>query len=160
MRHALFALSLALFVALAPAPRASARGSAVAGDWAAVQAIAPGAKLVVRTKDGERLNGIFEHATDLVLVVERGGKQVAIERERIRRVQLDRGKSRLKGMLFGAAVGAGAGFGVGGAIYFPHRDDIVGVLVPATTALGAGIGAGIGAALGKGNKNVTIYEAP
>lgn len=160
MRHALFALSLALFVALASAPRASAQGAAVAGDWAAVQAIAPGAKLVVRTKDGERLKGIFEHATDLVLVVERGGKQMAIEREKIRRVQVDRGKSRLKGALLGAAVGAGAGFGVGGGLYFPYPDEFAGVTVPATMALGAAIGAGLGAALGKGNKNVTIYEAP
>ncbi|HZI20089.1 MAG TPA: hypothetical protein VEY09_16005 [Pyrinomonadaceae bacterium] len=158
MRQVLFALALAGLLA---APGAAARaqgGAAVTGDWAAVRALAPGAKLVVRMMDGDRLKGVFEHATDEALVITRKGRQQALDRRLVRRVQLDRGKSRAKGALFGAAVGAGAGFGVGGAVYFPHRDDFVDTTVPSATALGAAIGAGIGAALGKGNKNVTIFE--
>jgi hypothetical protein len=156
----MFALSLALVWSLVMAPASRAQQAAVYGNWSAVQAIRPGEKVVVKTRDGESLKGVFEHATDLLLVVERGGKQLAIERERIRRVQLDRGKSRSKGALFGAAIGARAGFGVGGGLYFPYRDDMEPMIVPGFTVLGAGIGAGIGAALGKGNRNVTVYEAP
>jgi hypothetical protein len=161
MRHVLFALTAAIAVAFTAVGGARAQGTRASTDgWSTVRTLSAGEKLVVRMKDGERLKGIFEHATDEMLVITRGGRQHALERQRVLRVQLDRGKSRLKGALFGAAIGAGAGFGVSGALYFPHRDEIIGVIVPGATALGAGIGAGIGAAFGKGNKNVTIYEAP
>jgi hypothetical protein len=160
MRHVLFALALAAALALSPAAGgARAQGlAAPSAGWSAVRALSPGERLVVRMMDGKRLKGVFEHATDEVLVLTRGSRQQALDRRLVRRVQLDRGKSRAKGALFGGAIGAGAGFGVGGTFYFPYRDEFSGVMVPATTALGAAIGAGIGAALGKGNKNVTVYE--
>ena len=163
MNKRLTTLTLALALAFAPAldVRAQRRGVAPArGDWSAVEALAPGEKLVVRTRDGERLAGRFVSASDLLLVVRHGETDISLARDNVRLVQLNRGKSRLKGMLFGAAIGAGAGFGVGGVLYFPYRDDMAGVTVPAFTGLGAAVGAGIGAALAKGNKNVTVYEAP
>ncbi|MDQ3805314.1 MAG: hypothetical protein M3416_15980 [Acidobacteriota bacterium] len=156
-------LTLALVCALAPALGVSAqqRRAASAGrDWSAVEALAPGEKLVVRTKDGDRLAGRFVRATDLLLVVRHDETEMSLVRDNVRLVQLNRGKSRLKGALFGAAIGGGAGFAAGAVVYFPYRDDIAGVTVPAFTGLGAAIGAGIGAALAKGNKNVTVYEAP
>lgn len=167
MRNRLFALGLALAFALAQGPAAAAQAPATwaqtraaSGDWSAVEALSPGQKIVVRTKDGDRLTGRFDSASDLLINFTDGRKKVSLTRESIRRVQLDRGNSRGKGVLFGAAIGAAAGFAFGSARYFPYRDDMVGSTVPASAAMGAMIGAGIGAATGKGNKNETVYEAP
>ena len=167
MRNRLFALGLALAFALAQAsaargqaPATWAQARAASGDWSAVQALSPGEKIVVRTKDGDRLTGRFDSANDLLINFTDGGKKISLTRESVRRVQLDRGNSRGKGILFGMAVGAAAGFGFGSAIYFPFRDDMVGASVPVAAAMGMAIGAGIGAATGKGSKNETVYEVP
>ena len=162
MTHKLLALGLAVAFALAPGPSASAqrREGRALDDWSAVQTLSAGQKIVVRTKDGDRLTGRFDSANDLLINFTDGRKKISLTRESIRLVQLDRGNSRGKGFLFGAAVGAAAGFAAGSALYFPFRDDMVGATVPVSAALGAAIGGGIGAATGKGNKNETIYEAP
>ena len=167
MRRRLFALGAALAFALAQAPAAAAQtraawaqARAASGDWSAVQALSPGQKVVVRTKDGDRLTGRFDSATDLLINFTDGRRKISLTRESIRRVQLDRGNSRLKGFLVGAAIGAGAGFAAGSILYFPYRDDMTGATVPVSATLGLAIGAGIGAATGKGNKNETVYEAP
>ncbi len=160
MTHRLLALGLALALALSAVSPAAAQTRRAADDWSAVETLSPGEKIVVRTKDGDRLTGRFDSATDLLINFTDGRRKISLTRESIRRVQLDRGNSRLRGTLFGAAVGAGAGFAFGAIFYFPNKDEFVGWTVPATTVLGAGIGAGIGAATGKGNKNETVYEAP
>ena len=161
MTQRLLAFGLALAFALAQAPAAAAQGRARANDdWSAVQALSPGQKIVVRTKDGDRLSGRFDSANDLLFNFTDGRRKVSLTRESIRLVQLDRGNSRGKGALYGALIGAGAGFAVGSVLYFPFRDDMVGATVPGSAALGAAIGAGIGTATGKGNRNETVYEAP
>ena len=162
MTHRLLALGLAVAFALAPGPSASAqsREGRALDDWSAGQTLSAGQKIVVRTKDGDRLTGRFDSANDLLINFTDGGKKISLTRESIKLVQLDRGNSRGKGFLFGAAVGAAAGFAAGSVLYFPFRDDMVGTTVPVSAAMGAAIGGGIGAATGKGNKNETVYEAP
>ena len=161
MRHRIFALALALSTlsafALPPAAVAQNRPTPV-GDWSSVQALSRGEKIVVRLKEGDRLSGGFESATDLVLNFRHGGRTISLTRESILRVQLNRGKSRLNGALLGAGIGAGGGAAFGGYLY--SLGDFSGSTVPGFGIIGAGIGAGIGAAIGKGNKNETIYEAP
>lgn len=161
MRHRIFALALALSALSAAAfsPGASAQqGPGPRGDWPAVQALTQGERIVVRLKEGDRLSGRFESATDLVLNFRHGGRAVSLTRESILRVQLNRGKSRLNGALLGAGIGAGGGAAFGGYLY--SLGDFNGTTIPGFSVIGAGIGAGIGAAIGKGNKNETIYEAP
>ena len=161
MTQRLLALGLALAFALAQGGPASAQTRArTLDDWSAVQTLSPGQKIVVRTKDGDRLSGRFDSANDLLINFTDGKRKVSLTRESVKLVQLDRGNSRGKGALFGALVGAGAGFAFGSALYFPFRDDMVGASVPVAAAMGAAIGAGIGTATGKGNKNETVYEAP
>jgi hypothetical protein len=154
------AVAVACCLALGQAAPAAAQARAALDDWSAVQTLSPGQKIVVRTKDGDRLTGRFDSANDLLINFTDGRRKVSLTRESIRLVQLDRGNSRGKGVLFGALVGGAAGFAVGSAFYFPYRDDMVDTTVPASAALGMAIGAGIGAATGKGNKNETVYEAP
>jgi hypothetical protein len=155
----IFALVLICALALALASPALARTDVVRNDWSAVQALSPGEKIVVRTKDGDRLTGRFDSASDLLINFTHDGKKVSLTRESVQRVQISRGASRLKGVLIGAAIGGGAGLGAGG-ILVSKGDINVAPTIAGTTLLGAGIGAGIGAALGMGNKNETIYEAP
>ena len=160
MTRRLLTLGLALAFGLALSPAASAQTRRTLDDWSAVQTLSPGQKIVVRTKDGDRLTGRFDSANDLLINFTDSGRKVSLTRESIRRVQLDRGNSRGKGILVGAAIGAGAGFAVGSFLYFPFRDDMVGAVVPVSAALGTAIGAGVGAATGRGNRNETVYEAP
>jgi hypothetical protein len=161
MRNRLFTLGLFFASVLAQTPSSAlAQTTQPRGDWSDVQALSPGQKISVRTKDGDRLDGRFESASDILIVFERRGRKVSLARDSIHLVQLDRGKSRKRGLLLGIAIGGGIGFAVGGALYFPHRDDMVDTTVPGMTALGAAIGAGIGGGFGKGNKNETVYEAP
>lgn len=161
LKAKLFVMGLALMLVAAQARPALARQKGVAtGDWSTVQAIPSGEKIVVRTKDGKRFEGTFDSATDLIIALKRDGKSTAVERERVRRVSRKGGKSRKNGALWGAAIGGGSGLAVGGGLYQGSESDFVGAIIPVTTILGAGIGAAIGALLGKGKKDVTIYEAP
>jgi hypothetical protein len=160
MRNSFFALGLALFLTLnmtAPA-FAGTTPAPPAADWSAVQMLSPGTKIIVRTKDGDRLTGRFDSASDLLINFTDDGKKVSLSRDSIRLVQLNRSKSRLNGALLGAAIGGGAALAIGGWAY--SQGDFHPSVVYGPGLLGAGIGAGIGGALGKGNKNETIYEAP
>jgi hypothetical protein len=160
MRNRFYALGLALLFTFAQAAPALAGTPVPPADWSAVQALTPGQKIVVRTKDGDRLTGRFDSASDLLINFTDGRKKISLTRESIRRVQLDRGNSRGRGVLMGALIGGGAGFAVGSILYFPFKEDMAGATVPSAAALGLAIGAGIGAATGKGNRNETVYEAP
>ena len=159
MRNRFFALGLALLFTLAQAAPAFAGTPNAPDDWTALQTLSAGQKIIIRTKDGDRLTGRFDSANDLLLnYVEDNGRKVSLKRESVKLVQLNRGKSRGKAALLGAAIGGGAALAIGGWAY--SQGDFNPSVVYGPGALGAGIGAGIGAALGKGNKNETVYEAP
>jgi hypothetical protein len=129
---------------------------AIRGDWSAVQTLSPGEKIVVRLKDGDRLKGSFDSANDTGINFKHDGKQVTLTRESIGRVQINRGKARLKGALAGAAIGGGLGTAGGG--YLVARGANVPALV-GSSIFGAAAGAAIGAAFGLGTNYDTIYEA-
>ena len=154
-----FALASAFALALALVTPTAAQTRQATNDWSAVQSLASGTKIVVRTKDEDKLSGRFESADDQGINFTRDGKRVTLTRESIRRVQLDRGKNRLKGALVLAGIGGGLGLGAGGYLV-AHDSNFGGNALAGFSVLGAGIGAGIGAALGMGDKTETIYEAP
>ncbi len=159
MTNRFYALALALLFTLAPVAHVSAKTPEPAADWSAVQSLRAGQKIIVRTKDGDRLTGTFDSATDLLINFTDDGKKVSLTRESIRLVQLNRSKSRLNGALLGAAIGGGAAFAIGGWVYSQGNGDFNSLVVYGPGLVGTGIGAGIGAATGKGNKNETVYEA-
>lgn len=158
MRNRLFALGLALLFALAQAAPALAASPAPAADWSAVQAIAAGTKVSVRTKDGDRLTGRFESASDSNISFTHDGRGVSLTRESIRRVEVARGKNRLTGALVGAGVGGGVGTGAG-AYLLSRTDHLTNAAMPTGGVIGAGVGAAFGAAFGLGTKYETVYEA-
>ena len=156
MRTRFFALTAALIFAFAQVPAALAKGNAAPADWTSVQAITPGEQIAVRLKDGDRLTGRFDSATEQNINFTHDGRKVSLTRESVRNVKISRGKNRLKGALVGAGVGGGLGTAGGG--YLVARGMNVPALVGGSV-LGAGVGAAVGAALGLGTNYETVYEA-
>ena len=160
MTNRLFALTLALLFTFTQAGTAAAKTpKAPAADWSAVQTLSPGQKVRVSTRDGDRLKGRFESATDTDINFTEDGRKVTLRRDGIRRVEVGR-RNRLNGALLGAGIGGGAGLGIGfglvavGGTY--HFDMTT---IPTGAFVGAGIGAGIGAAVGLGTDYDTVYES-
>ena len=158
MTNRLFALTLALLFTLAPATTASAKTpKAPAADWSVVQSLSPGKKVRVSTRDGDRLKGRFESATDTDISFTHEGRTVTLRRDSIRRVEVGH-KNRLKGALVGAAVAGGAGAGAG-TYLLSRTDHLTMTAIPAGLAIGAGAGAAFGAAVGLGTDYETVYES-
>ena len=158
MRTRFFALTAAIIFAFAQAPAAYARNTDAAdgSDWTSVRALTPGEEISVRLKDGDRLTGRFDSATEQNISFTHDGRKVSLTRESVRNVKPSRGKNRLKGALVGAA--AGGGLGTAGGGYLVARGMNVPALVGGSV-LGAGVGAAVGAALGLGTNYETVYEA-
>lgn len=156
MTNRFYALALALLFTITPSASASAATPAPA-DWSAVQTLAPGEKVRVSTRDGDRLKGSFESATETDINFRHDGRTVTLKRDSIRRVEVGR-PNRLKGALVGAGVGGGAGAGTGAAL-LSRTDHLTMTAIPAGLAIGAGAGAAVGAALGLGTDYETVYES-
>lgn len=157
MRNRLFALTLALLFTLAPSAPVLAATPQASADWSAVRSLSPGEKVAVSTKDGDRLKGRFDSATETDINFTHDGRTVTLRRDSIRRVEVGR-KNRWKGALLGAGIGGGAGTGAGfGLVAASDHFDMT--TIPAGAFVGAGIGAGIGAAVGLGTDYDTVYES-
>ena len=157
MTNRLYALALALLFTLAPAAHVSAKTTPVPADWSAVQSLSPGRKVRVSTKDGDRLKGRFESATDTDINFTEDGRRVTLRRDSIKRVETGRG-SRLWGAIAGAAIGGGAGAGTA-TVLLSRTDHLTMNAIPAGLFIGAGAGAAFGAATGLGTDYETVYEA-
>src|SRR5215211_8702940 len=112
MTNRFFALALALLTTFSLAAPAAAATPEPAADWSAVQTLSPGEKVRVSTRDGDRLKGRFESATDTDINFTEDGRRVTLRRDNIKRVEIGH-KNRWKGALLGAGVGGGAGAGAG-----------------------------------------------
>src|SRR5215213_3441757 len=157
MTNRLFALTLALLFTLAPAGTASAKPTPAPADWSALQSLSPGEKVRVSTRDGDRLKGRFESATDTDINFTEDGRRVTLRRDNIKRVEIGH-KNRWKGALLGAGVGGGAGAGAG-TYLLSRTDHLTMSAIPAGLAIGAAAGATFGAAVGLGTDYETVYEA-
>ena len=158
MTNRLYALALALLFTLAPAAHVSAKTpNAPAADWSAVQALSPDQKVAVSTKDGDRLKGRFDSASETDISFTHEGRKVTLRRDSIKRVEVGH-SNRLKGALVGAAVGGGAGAGTG-TYLLSRTDHLTMTAIPAGLAIGAGAGAAFGAAVGLGTDYETVYES-
>jgi len=157
MRNRLFALGLTLFFILAQTAPAFARTPNVPADWSAVQALSDGEKVSVRTKDGDRLKGRFDSASETEISFTQDGRKVTLRRDSIRRVEVGH-RNRWKGALVGAALGGGAGSG-SATFLLSRTDHLTMNAIPAGLFIGAGAGAAFGAATGLGTSYHTVYEA-
>jgi len=129
-------------------------------DWAAVQAIAKGRKLVIETKNGERLEGKLSNTSDTGLELIRKNKTVSVAGTDIRRIYRLDGGSRVKAALIGGGIGAGVGAGAGaGVLSATGGSDSAADFMAGMTLAIAGIGAAIGAIAGGQSKRTLIYES-
>ncbi len=157
MRNRLFALTLALIFTLAPSAAASAATPQSSADWSDVQTLSPGEKVRVSTRDGDRLKGRFDSATETDINFTHEGRKVTLRRDSIKRVEVGH-RNRLNGALLGAGIGGGAGTGAGfGLVAASDHFDMT--TIPTGAFVGAGIGAAIGAAVGLGTDYDTVYES-
>jgi ferric-dicitrate binding protein FerR (iron transport regulator) len=157
MRNRIFALGLALLFALAQAAPAAAGTPKPPADWSAVQALSPDERVAVSTKDGDRLKGRFDSASDTDINFTHEGRRVTLRRDSIKRVEVGH-RNRLTGALVGAGIGGGAGTGAGFGLV-GASDHFEMSTIPAGAFVGAGIGAAVGAAVGLGTKYETVYES-
>ena len=157
MRNRLFALGLALIFTLIQTAPASASTPKPAADWASVQALSTGEKIAVITKDGDRLKGRFESATDTDINFKEDGRRVTLTRDSIKSVEIGY-KDRLLGAIVGGVLGGGAG--AGSATFLLSRTDHLTMnAIPTGLLIGAGAGAAFGAATGLGTSYHTVYQA-
>ncbi|HWS90613.1 MAG TPA: hypothetical protein VN282_26835 [Pyrinomonadaceae bacterium] len=157
MTNRLFALTLALLFIFTPFAQVSAKTTPAPADWSALRSLSPGEKVRVSTRDGDRLKGRFESATETEINFTEGGRRVTLRRDHIKRVELGR-RNRLNGALLGAGIGGGAGLGVGFGLV-GASDHFEMSTIPAGAVVGAGVGAAVGAAVGLGTDYETVYES-
>ena len=155
MTNRLFALALALLFTLPLSAPAAAATPGPAADWSVVRSLSPGDKVRVSTRDGDRLKGRFESATDTEINFTEDGRRVTLRHDSIKRVEIGP-KNRWKGALLGAGVGGGAGAGAG-TYLLSRTDHLTMTAIPAGLAIGAG--AAFGAAVGLGTDYETVYQA-
>jgi len=158
MTNRFYALTLALLFTLAPTAHASAGTPQASSDWSVVRALSPGEKVSVRTKDGDRLKGRFDSASETDISFTQDGRKVSLKRDTIARVEVGH-RNRMLGALIGGGTGTGVGAALGGYTV-ARTDHFGGDPLPIGIAVGAGVGAALGAALGYGTNYDTIYQAP
>ena len=156
-----FTLVLVLLASLILPAGASAQ-SAPSGDWAALNSIITGSKLVVKLKDGKSVEGKLSGVSDAALSLTVKNKPTDLRREDIQSVHRIEGKSATKATLIGTGVGAGAGAAIGAAS--ASGDDTFADFDKAATAgltvVGAGVGALTGYLIGRGGKKrILVYES-
>lgn len=159
MKSRIVSLLVAAAVLLTQTPLAFAQSPT--GNWSAVQAVGTDERLIIRQRDGKRVEGKMIEANDTNLTISRSGKVVSISRADIKSIEHAKGKAaKTKWAAIGAGVGAGAGAGIGAAKYSPDYDDSE-IWIPIGLIFGAGVGAVTGLLIGASQRERTlIYQAP
>lgn len=132
-------LPIAIFVSL------SQLSFAQTDDWAIVKQLSSGQKVKVVTADGKSHVGDVQLVTDDAIRI---GNDQTIQKQEVRRVQLQIPGHRGRNVLIGAGIGAGVGLGLGAAAgcgkgdwCFVSRGQAIAVGAPLFAGIGAGIGA-------------------
>ncbi|HEV7890986.1 MAG TPA: hypothetical protein VGP08_10115 [Pyrinomonadaceae bacterium] len=157
-----FTLVLLLAAALLLPSVASAQNSSASSDWAALNTVTSGSKLVVKTKDGRSYEGRLSGVSDAALSLSVKDKPVELKREDVQSVYRIGKNSATKATLIGMGVGAGAGAAIGVAADSSSDgfEKIDHAVTAGLTVVGAGVGALTGYLIGRGgSKRTLIYEA-
>jgi hypothetical protein len=160
MTTKLFALTFTVFLFFAQPSLLLGQSVSQTQDWAAVEALAPGVKLLVETKDGKQVKGKLKNVSAGALALDRKNRTENFNKDEIKIIYRLSNGSRAKSLLIGTAAGVGVGAGAAlialGAT--GGSDDGTGI-VAAGTLIGGGVGALLGLVAGKGSRRTLIYEA-
>jgi hypothetical protein len=134
-------------------------------DWSRLNSVATGSTLLVKLKNGKKMDGTFSRVSDTALTLMVKNVSTQVKRDEVRSVHQVGGTSVTKSTLIGLGAGAGAG-ALLGAVGEATDDDngfqvIDGTALTAgLTVLGAAAGAITGFIIGKTRKKkVLLYEA-
>jgi hypothetical protein len=118
--------------------------------WNRLASLSSGTRLVVDQNGKKSLKGRFVRATDKMLTLKTGGREIDLSRDTVSAVYRGKRSSRIKRGLIGALAGAGAGLLVGAvAVAATKGDPLIGA---GGFLIGIPAGAVIGAASGGGTK--------
>jgi hypothetical protein len=156
----LFSLFFIVLLLLTQPPLLLAQNVPQQQNWATIQALSPGVKLLIETNDKKRFEGKLRSATETTLTLDRSSGAANLNKTDIQRIYRLGGGSRVKTAVIGTAVGAGVGAGASLVLLGATggSDDFNGILGTGIL-IGAGIGAALGAALGKSRRRELIYES-
>ena len=160
MTTKLFALTFSIILLLSQPLLLLGQGVNQQQDWADVQALSTGVKLLIETKDGKQLKGKLSSVSATTLSITGNNRTTNLNKDDVQRIYQLSGGSQAKSIIIGTAAGAGIGAG-GAAIALGSTggsDGAAGILAIGTL-VGAGIGAVLGAAVGKSSRRVLIYES-
>jgi hypothetical protein len=159
MNTKIFSVLLVVVMLLSQSAVALAQGTT--NQWSAVQAVAVDERLIVKQKDGHKIEGRMIEASDTNLTLSRSGKVVNISRDSIRQIHHSLGKAaKGKWAAIGAGLGAGGGAGIGAMKHSSESDDSE-IYVVMGLMLGAGAGAVTGLLIGANQrKRELIYQVP
>ena len=133
-------------------------------NWSRVTALAGGANVSVKLKNGKSVNGTVNSVSDSTLSLTVKNSSREIKREDVATVhEVVKKGSATKATLIGTGIGAGVGAAAGGIASANDDsgfDKIDHVATAALAVVGAGSGALVGYLVGRGgNKRVLLYEA-
>lgn len=118
--------------------------------WNGLASLSTGTRLVIDQDGKKAVKGRFVRATDQVLTLKTGGREIGLPRDAVSAVYLGRRPSRVKRGLIGALAGAGAGLLVSGVVIAATKGDpLIGA---GGFLIGIPVGAAIGAATAGGSK--------
>lgn len=126
-----------------------ALGTALGADtsqWSNLQSLKPGTKIGVILATKERMEGRFEHTSELGITF-RGDREITLPPDRVVRVYQPARTNRAVRAVIGAGVGLAAGALVNATVgkrFTNEGGDITGIALGGGTAIGAGIGAASG----------------
>lgn len=139
--------------------------TASVNDWARLSAVELESKLVVKLKDGKKVEGKLSRVSDTGLTLSVKSKPVEVKRDEVASIHWVKKKGATQATLIGLGVGAGVGAAAGalgrsnddGQFDFDKLDNAIhaGMIV-----LAAGAGAITGYFIGRSQKKrVLIYQA-
>lgn len=130
-------------------------------DWSRLNSLTSGTKLSVKLKDGKKVDGTFDGASDTTLSLTVKNARREIRREDVANVHQVGGTSAAKATLIGLGVGAGVGGAVGIAGSAGDNgdfDELDNAIAAGVVVLAAGAGALTGFVIGKARKKrVLLY---
>lgn len=130
-------------------------------DWSNVKTLSSGPRITIRKRDGTKVSGNVETASDTAITVSANNGKILINRDDVRKMYIaNSGGSKARSTAIGAGIGAAGGGGVA-AMLLAATDgsDRTGNILGIGIAAGDGIGAAVGTDLGFGHKQTVIYEA-
>ena len=84
--------------------------------WDSLRELKAGDRIKVLDTSGREQSGAFTAFSDTAISMQAGKSEVAIERARVRRVQVQSGSRRIRNAVIGAAIGIAIGVAVDGTL--------------------------------------------